>query len=80
VARTIIASEWGKKAYADGLAAGRTEGRAEGQREYVLRVLELRKLEITDDQCARILACQDLELLSTWYDRAVTAGRSGRHR
>ena len=78
MARTLPESEWGKEvAYAAGLAAGLAEGRAEGlaggQREIILRVLRLRKLEITDEQRTRILSCQDLELLSTWHDRAITA-------
>ncbi len=72
--RPLVESEWGKEvAYAAGRAAGLAEGRVEGRRETILRVLMLRELEITDDQRGRILACKDPELLSTWYDRSITA-------
>jgi hypothetical protein len=65
-------SEWGKKAYADGLAQGRAEAAASG-REGVLRVLKLRKLEVTDEQRAMILSSEDIEELQAWHDRAITA-------
>ncbi len=65
VAGTYIASEWGKKA--------RAEGRVDAGRESVLRLIEIRKLEITDKQRAQILSCDDVGQLRTWHDRAVTA-------
>ena len=86
-------SDWGKKAYAEGLAKGRAEaqveirpealaegrtqglalGRIEGERERILRVLKLRKLELMDEDRERIVSCHDLVLLRAWHDRAITA-------
>ncbi|MGD0559116.1 MAG: hypothetical protein ABSA93_29600 [Streptosporangiaceae bacterium] len=76
VAGTFIASEWGKKAYADGQAKGVAMGEADRARQDVLRVLKIRGLEITDEQRTLILSCDDLELLGIWHDRAVTAERA----
>jgi hypothetical protein len=89
MAGKIYFSDWGKKAYADGEAdglargeveglikgrvEGRAEGRAEAEREGILRVLKLRRLELTDEDRDRILSCQDLVLLRAWLDRAITA-------
>jgi hypothetical protein len=73
VAGTYIASEWGKKAYADGRVEGRVEGQVEVGRKNVLSLLGLRKLEITDEQRTKVLSCDDVEQLGTWHDRAATA-------
>ncbi|WP_405885679.1 hypothetical protein OG762_26925 [Streptomyces sp. NBC_01136] len=52
---------------------GRVEGRAEGRAEDILRILDLRAIDIPEAARERVNACTDLELLSTWFDRALTA-------
>lgn len=49
-------------------------GRASEKAADVLAVLDARGLVITDAQRQRILGCGDLETLSLWLRRAVTAG------
>ena len=49
-------------------------GRASEKAAAVLEVLEARGLTVTDAQRERILGCSDLEILSRWHRRAVTAG------
>ncbi|MFJ8020350.1 hypothetical protein [Streptomyces sp. NPDC096311] len=51
----------------------RTKGRAEGRAEDILRILDLRAIDIPEAARERVNACTDLELLSTWLDRALTA-------
>ena len=52
------------------------EGRAEGQAEGVLRVLEVRGIEIPDSVRERVTACTDLDVLGTWLDRSLSATRA----
>ncbi|MER5535572.1 hypothetical protein [Streptomyces mirabilis] len=49
---------------------GRTEGRAEGRAD---DILALRAIDIPEAARERITGCTDLELLGTWFDRALTA-------
>ncbi|MFF1739511.1 hypothetical protein [Streptomyces mirabilis] len=52
---------------------GRTEGRAEGRAEDILRIFDPRSIDIPEAARERITGCNDLELLGTWFDRALTA-------
>jgi hypothetical protein len=60
----------------EGQAEGRTEGRAEGRvqakAESVLRLLQVRGIEVAEEQRHQILKCTDFELLERWFDLAVT--------
>ncbi|MEU4351443.1 hypothetical protein [Streptomyces sp. NPDC023838] len=51
----------------------RDEGRAEGRAEDILRLLDRRGVEVSDEARERISACDDLDALSLWFDRAITA-------
>jgi len=51
----------------------RAEGRAEGQATMLLRVLQARGLDLSDELRERILSCSDSETLNAWADRAVIA-------
>lgn len=66
-------SEWGRRHFRNGKNEGKVEGKAEGEAEALLTVLSARGLEISDDVRARITGCTDLEQLSAWIRRAVTA-------
>lgn len=48
-------------------------GRAESKREDLLMVLSERGLPVTDGERARIEKCTDVEQLSLWHRRAITA-------
>ena len=48
---------------------------AEGEATAVLRVLQVRGVDVPDDVRARIASCTDLDQLGTWLQRAVTADK-----
>ncbi|WP_405087209.1 hypothetical protein [Microbispora sp. NBC_01389] len=54
-----------------GEVKGAAKGRAEGEIDAILNVLEARGLEVADDVRERICQCQDLDQLRTWVRRAV---------
>ncbi|NGN65180.1 hypothetical protein G5C51_14890 [Streptomyces sp. A7024] len=47
--------------------------RAQSRAEDIVRLLELRGIEVSDDARERILSCSDLDILTGWFDRAATA-------
>ncbi|MGW2295548.1 hypothetical protein [Streptomyces violaceorubidus] len=55
---------------------GQTEGKAEGKAEDILRILEVRGIEIPDSVRERITDCTDLDVLVTWLDRSLSAVRA----
>ncbi|MEM7157522.1 MAG: hypothetical protein AAF799_32075 [Myxococcota bacterium] len=62
-------SEWGKRIYAQGL----TEGRLEGERDALQRILEARGLEIDEEHAAQLEACASGDQIHDWIRRAITA-------
>jgi hypothetical protein len=66
-------SDFAKKYVAQGRAEGEAKGEAEGEANALLHVLAARRLTVSDAQRARILACTDLDTLTRWIERAVTA-------
>ncbi|GAA0364857.1 hypothetical protein GCM10009530_13230 [Microbispora corallina] len=61
----------GEKYFSHWVDKGRDEGRAEGEINALLTVLESRGLETSDDARERIRRCTDLQQLKTWLRRAV---------
>lgn len=51
----------------------RDEGRAQGRAEDVLHILKVRGMDIPEAVRERVTGCDDLEILSHWLERAVTA-------
>ncbi|MGW0970889.1 hypothetical protein [Streptomyces sp. NPDC002516] len=49
----------------------RDEGRIEDRIEMILRILELRGIEVSESTRLRVRACSDLEQLKIWSERAV---------
>jgi hypothetical protein len=49
------------------------EGQAAGQAEAILRLLDRRMLQVRPETRERITACTDLDTLTHWFDRAITA-------
>ncbi len=58
-----------------GLEAGERLGRVATLRANLLQVLATRGLAVSDEQRERIGACDDPELLSRWFQQALTAHR-----
>ncbi|MFI2507783.1 hypothetical protein [Streptomyces sp. NPDC018972] len=63
--------------YLKGVAEGKAEGKAESKAEDILRVLSVRGLTLSDADRERITTCTDLEALTTWFDRSLTATTTG---
>ncbi|GAA2239879.1 hypothetical protein [Streptomyces indiaensis] len=62
-----------EESYLEGKAAGRAEGRAEDRVTMILRVLEKRGVGIPQATRDRISSCTDLDTLTLWFDRSLTA-------
>jgi hypothetical protein len=58
---------------AEGEAKGRAEGRAEGLRAAVVAALRTRSVQLGEAGRARLDACSDVDALTRWLTRAVTA-------
>jgi hypothetical protein len=58
---------------AEGEAQGEARGRATGLREAIVHVLAARSLELSEVGRARLDDCADVETLTAWLERAVTA-------
>ncbi|MGW3522736.1 hypothetical protein [Streptomyces olivaceus] len=52
------------------------EGRAKGRAEDILRILEVRGIEISDPVRERVIECTDLDVLGTWFDRSLSAAHA----
>jgi flagellar biosynthesis/type III secretory pathway protein FliH len=57
----------------EGLQQGLEQGRIQKQQEMTLRVLEWRGIPVPDAVRERVLACEDLDRLELWAQRAVHA-------
>jgi hypothetical protein len=53
---------------------GKAQGRAEDRTALILRVLEKRGIHLPEDTRDRITSCTDLDTLTLWFDRSLTAG------
>ncbi|MFK4065842.1 hypothetical protein [Streptomyces sp. NPDC029674] len=64
-------------AYLEGKEEGREEGKQEGvargEAKAILRVLEVRGVDIPEDARERVSACTDFDTLNRWLDRSVHA-------
>ena len=70
-------SDFARKYVGQGREEGREQGREEGlllgKHDALLRLLERRGLSVSEHERSRINACDDLEQLDLWFDRAITA-------
>jgi hypothetical protein len=51
---------------------GIAEGEAKGKAEAVVRLLEARHLNASQEQRAQVMSCTDAAKLDLWFDRAIT--------
>ena len=78
-------SDFAKKYFGEGRAAGVAEGRAagvaegvaKGLREGLLSVLAAKGLEPNDEELRRIRNCDDTTALQRWLERALVATTVG---
>lgn len=70
-------SEFARKYVAEGQAKGEAigeaRGEARGEAKALLKILSARSLSVTPEQESCILECQDLNMLGTWLQRAISA-------
>ncbi|MFJ2259835.1 hypothetical protein ACIOKD_16085 [Streptomyces sp. NPDC087844] len=52
---------------------GKLEGQVDDRASMVLRVLEKRGIPVPEVTRERITSCTDLDILSLWFDRSLTA-------
>ncbi|MGV9388714.1 hypothetical protein ACWDQL_06195 [Streptomyces olivaceus] len=69
--KTIVEESW-----LEGRAKGQTEGKAEGKAEDILRILEVRGVEIPDSVRERVIECTDLDVLGAWFDRSLSVAHA----
>ena len=62
-----------EETYLEGRAEGRTEGKTEESASLVLRVLEKHGIDVPQTIRERITSCTDLDTLTLWFDRSLTA-------
>ncbi|MFJ8716778.1 hypothetical protein ACIRD9_26955 [Streptomyces violaceus] len=62
-----------EQTYLEGKAEGRAQGRAEDRTVLILRVLEKRGIDVPETARERITSCTDLDTLTLWFDRSLTA-------
>lgn len=55
-----------------GIAEGEAKGEAKGKAEAVVRLLEARHLNASQEQRAQVMSCTDAAKLDLWFDRAIT--------
>jgi predicted transposase YdaD len=56
-----------------GIHEGELKGRLEGKRDTLLRLLARAGIALTDDEAARVQACDDPALLDRWVDNVLGA-------
>lgn len=62
-----------RKATRKGIEKGIEQGVELGLRNAILSVLRVRKMEVRPEHQAKIDACNDLDILRRWHERAVCA-------
>ena len=57
----------------EGLQEGRQEGLQESKAEYLLKIVDSRRITVTEQERQQVTSCTDLAQLDQWFDRAITA-------
>ncbi len=65
--------EYAESLIAEGMAKGEARGRALGMAEYVLKVLDMREIAVSEEVRERVMGCCDAEIQQAWFDRALKA-------
>ena len=56
-----------------GLEEGREQGLEQGKAEYLIKIIDARRIAMTDQERQQVTSCTDLTQLDQWFDRALTA-------
>jgi hypothetical protein len=70
---TMARDEGEAEGEAEGLMEGEARGIVQGKRDALFRLLERRRIGLTETQRLEIGTCTDDALLDQWYDQALTA-------
>ena len=70
---TPYVSEFRRQGIEEGRAEGRAQGEAAGQARAILQILDRREVAVDDSSREQIVSCTDLETLTAWLDRSLTA-------
>ena len=72
-----LAQQWfeqgRRKGRQEGLREGRQEGLREGLRRVLLRAMEAKGFQVTDEFRQRVEACDDIATLEAWHTRVLDA-------
>jgi hypothetical protein len=68
-----LARIWMECGFRDGEAKGEVKGKIDAVREIIFRGAQRRGLVLSDEQQARIHACNDLVTLDRWFDNVFDA-------
>lgn len=70
---SLARQEGHKEGHKEGRAEGHKEGLLTGKRDAFSRLLERRRLTITEEDRARTEACTDIATPDRWFDQALVA-------
>ncbi|MFJ9678221.1 hypothetical protein ACIRP2_09225 [Streptomyces sp. NPDC101194] len=70
---SFFRSETSQRLRSEARAMGRAEGRAMARAEDILRILSKRGIAVSEQVRERVVSCSDLDVLSEWLDRSLTA-------
>jgi predicted transposase YdaD len=57
----------------EGRQEGREQGLQESKAEYLLKIIDSRRIAVTEQDRQQVTSCTDLTQLDQWFDRALTA-------
>jgi hypothetical protein len=52
---------------------GREEGLEQGKAEYLLKIIDARRIAVTDQERQQVTSCTDITQLDLWFERALVA-------
>jgi hypothetical protein len=65
--------EW-KSDFIEGFVhQGEIKGKSEAKAEDVLKIIDARAIDVTDEQRDQVSSCTDIAQLDQWFDSALTA-------
>jgi hypothetical protein len=62
-----------QRAIEQAIEKGLEKGLEKGKAEYLLKILDARRIEVSDQQREQVNSCTDPAMLDRWFDRALTA-------
>lgn len=62
-----------QRIFEQGVHEGELKGKLEGKRDTLLRLLARAEITLTEDEAARVKACDDPALLDRWVDNVLGA-------